>query len=282
MNIEKVVILNLPASVSRWNSQSLAMKGIQEFWESFLWKSQISVTNIETLPDGLPAYQKVLTEADLIICGWNGPIFLDRLREKLGAKAPALIYLAGEGCRGFAYSIGRANSLQTNDAFICVSRAEQKALKLCYPRAKSIISPYPNLWDKNSSGRVLERAAPETVRLLYVGRFSEQKNLHALFWAIKVLRDTHPKLQFVLDLYGAEDNLGSPNMLKQGHSYRAYLENLASDLAISDKIKWHGFADNALLRNFVQSRTHILVSPSLYSEECFGLAPFDSLVRGKD
>ncbi len=279
MKIRSVVLICLPQRIRRWPSQRLSEGLIQKFWVEFCEARQLQLLTLEAYPSEIHLFQGVLAAADLIVLTWNGPILLPKLRT-LGIVAPSISYLAGEGCRGFAYSIGGCHQLTEQDAFICVSDAEQRVLARCFPRAQSAVIPYSGLLPEEKPRRLLVVSGTTPVRLLCVGRYTQQKNLHTLFWALAILTKLQPKMAFELHLYGAEDGLGSPNMATRGAGYRLMLDKLSVTLGIQHLIRWHGYVQNDHLKSVIQRVPHVLVSPSLYSEECFGLAAFDSLIRG--
>jgi glycosyltransferase involved in cell wall biosynthesis len=84
------------------------------------------------------------------------------------------------------------------------------------------------------------------LRLLFVGRFQEQKNLEFLFRQLASL----PVQAFKLDLVG-----DGPQ--------KKHLENVAVQLGIAKSINWHGWVERGALPQIYQS-ADCLVNPSLY------------------
>jgi len=276
--ITYVVMISMPSSVVKWYSQTLASKSIQEFWISFSKTSKFTLHAIEADPLNLPHHYDLLKKAHLIVFTWNGPVYMRALRGHLKLQIPAIFYLAGEGSRGFSYSFGQVDLFTSSDIFVAVSRAEQKTLQLCFPKAKSVVLPYPYLSASQKLPFNQVKCCMKPIRLLFVGRYSEQKNLHTLLWSLRILLDKNPSLSVRVDFYGYEDKLGSPNMGIGASKYYSFLKSLTNQFNLNKIITWHSFVNNTVLKGMIQSTPHVLVSPSLYSEECFGLAPLDSLV----
>ena len=117
--------------------------------------------------------------------------------------------------------------------------------------------------------------------MAYVGRISEQKNLHTLLLALWILRtscDRAPKIH--LDVYGSEDNLGTPHSGLQYPAYGTYLQRLAESLGVHDMVRWHGFKQRDWLFEHVHTQPHIFVSPTVHSDENFGSSLLASLANG--
>lgn len=281
-NIRNILLVSLPRTVVNWYSQTLVLNSLISFWSKYCAERGINYKIIESLPNEIRLYSDLIQAADLIVFVWNGPVFLKVLRGDLKFKKDSLIYLAGEGSRGFAYSIESNAYITSKDTFICSSEADQVTLSLSLPEAKSIILPYIVENTKTASKRrsTNDRSNETQIRLFYIGRISEQKNLHALFLGLKVFSMKNPLVNFVLDIYGFDDNLGSPNMHLIYPNYLEFLKELARLLDVSKYINWNGFLNNFAIKLLVESKTHIFLSTSLYSEECFGLAPLDSLING--
>jgi glycosyltransferase involved in cell wall biosynthesis len=117
-------------------------------------------------------------------------------------------------------------------------------------------------------GTALEPAATErpsvpthsTVRMMYVGKLEPSKGVELMVLALGRLAFQ----EWVLDIYG--------------HGSHAHLyKQLAEQLGISSRIRWHGFVPNAQIRaalNFAD----IFVFPSL--KEPAGIAPLEAMAAG--
>ncbi|GGK43368.1 hypothetical protein GCM10010124_40170 [Pilimelia terevasa] len=202
------------------------------------------------------------------------------LRVQLKVDAPMTIYLCGDSTEGFDSFGALVEVLTERDAMIVSSEADAAATRCCFPKAQVFALPFPLIdrfkLNSQPSDRLLTSG-----RLAYVGRVSEQKNLHTLLLALWVLRTMAGRnLDLTLDVYGGEDNLGSPNMGLTFPGYEAFLRDLVERLGLTDVVRWHGFRQRDWLFENVHLRPHILVSPTLHSDENFGTSVLASLVNG--
>lgn len=202
------------------------------------------------------------------------------LRLQMKVPAPMIIYIFGDSTEGFHAFGDLLDVLTERDIFVVSCEAEAVATRCSFPNARVGVIPIPlvDQFKLNGGGR---DTAHKTARLAYVGRVSEQKNLHTLLFALWILRTSHGRMpRFTLDVYGGEDNLGSPNMGLEYPNYGTYLQGLAELLGIADMVTWHGFKPRDWLFDNVHLEPHIFVSPTLHSDENFGSSVLASLVNG--
>lgn len=201
-----------------------------------------------------------------------------RLRAK--AATPMVLYLFGDATEGLHAFGDLANVLTEQDMFVVSSEADAAATRCCLPNAQVRVIPFAlvDQFKLNAGERGTRQVAP---RLAYVGRVSEQKNLHTLLFALWILRTSRGRAPGItLDVCGSEDNLGSPNMGLKFPNYGAYLHALAESLGVDDMVTWHGFKPRDWLFDNVHLEPHVLVSPTLHSDENFGSSVLASLVNG--
>ncbi|HYO60772.1 MAG TPA: glycosyltransferase [Actinomycetota bacterium] len=202
------------------------------------------------------------------------------LRVHLKVDAPMTVYLCGDATEGFHYFGPLRDVLTEQDTFIVASEADAAATRCCFPNARVETVPFP-LVDQFEVDRGERDARLTTPSLAYVGRISEQKNLHTLLLALWISRTSYGRgPELTIDFYGAEDNLGSPNMDLRFPDYGAYLQRLVELLGLTDVVTWHGFKSREWLFDHVHLEPHILVSPTLHSDENFGISVLASLVNG--
>ena len=202
------------------------------------------------------------------------------LRLEMKVAAPMVIYIFGDSTEGFHAFGALANVLTERDMFVVSSEAEAVATRCSFPNADVNVIPIPLVDQFKVNGGERDTRLKEA-RLAYVGRVSEQKNLHTLLFALWILRTFHGHLpEFTLDVYGSVDNLGSPNMGLKFPNYDKYLQDLAEVLGLEDTVTWHGFKSREWLFDNVHLEPHILVSPTLHSDENFGSSVLASLVNG--
>src|SRR5579885_2803031 len=99
------------------------------------------------------------------------------LRNSLNVTAPIIVYVFGDSTEGFHAFGALSNALTENDVFIVSSEAEATATRCSFPKADVCVIPIP-LVDQFKLKLSERNAGLESTRLAYVGRVSEQKNLH--------------------------------------------------------------------------------------------------------
>jgi hypothetical protein len=100
--------------------------------------------------------------------------------------------------------------------------------------------------------------------------------LHTLLWALSFLKDK----PWELHLFGKDDDLGSPLMGLPQVNYLNTLKELISSLNLGDRVHFHGHCSIEEIESFTHSRSVIFTTPSLHSDENFGLALYRSLHHG--
>ena len=202
------------------------------------------------------------------------------LRRRMNVTAPMIIYVHGDALEGFQAFGALPNFLTEMDILVVTCEAEARTTRCVFPNAQVTVIPFPLVDGFKVNG---EGGDPghEAAGLAYVGRISEQKNLHTLLLALWVLRTScarAPKIS--LDVYGAEDNLGTPHSGLRHPAYGTYLQRLAESLGVHDIVRWHGFKQRDWLFEHVHTQPHVFVSPTLHSDENFGSSLLASLANG--
>ncbi|WP_107501866.1 glycosyltransferase [Streptomyces cahuitamycinicus] len=201
------------------------------------------------------------------------------LRRQLNVTAPMVVYVFGDSTEGFHAFGALTDFLTERDTFVVSCEAEAEATRCSFPNAQVRVIPIP-LVDQFKVSDSDHHARLDTPRLAYVGRVSEQKNLHTLLFALWILAAFGREPRVALDVYGGEDNLGSPNMGLKYPNYATYLQGLSELLGLSRTVTWHGLKSRDWLFDNVHLEPHILVSPTLHSDENFGSSVLASLVNG--
>jgi glycosyltransferase involved in cell wall biosynthesis len=202
------------------------------------------------------------------------------LRQRMKVAAPMIIYVHGDALEGFQAFGALPDVLTEMDTLVVTCEAEARTTRCCFPNAQVAVIPFPlvNGFMVNDEGG---EPGHEAAGLAYVGRVSEQKNLHTLLLALWILRTSHGRApQITLDVYGAEDNLGTPHSGLQYPNYGTYLKRLAESLGVQDTVRWHGFKQRDWLFEHVHTQPHVFVSPTLHSDENFGSSLLASLANG--
>lgn len=114
--------------------------------------------------------------------------------------------------------------------------------------------------------------------LYYIGRVSEQKNIHTLLWAVSLLKDEMKGSK--LHIYGHHDHFGSPNFGISGEAYLDLLGKLVTELKLEDFVEFHGHKAIGNWAEHMAQKEGIGVFPGIHADENFGYAPFDLLKQG--
>lgn len=114
--------------------------------------------------------------------------------------------------------------------------------------------------------------------LVFFGRISTQKNLHEAFYALYLIQNEFRTQNRRFKIFGYEDHLGVPHFAVPGRHYLIYLKRLVRKLGIADLVEFHPFiSEDEIDRELT---TGILLSPSIHSDENFGLVAFRALSQG--
>jgi len=161
-----------------------------------------------------------------------------------------------------------------SDIFITSCYNDKKVLQKVFQNPEIHVIPY---FAKN----VLP-SAKETLQtpqnIVYFGRISAQKNLHNLILGYSILKHKFGDQVPPLILFGKEDHVGSPNMNIRSETYLEFLQSLCSKLKISGSVFFKGHVDRQLIDDFLNDKANLFVSPSLHSEESFGVAAMQSIL----
>jgi glycosyltransferase involved in cell wall biosynthesis len=224
---------------------------------------------------------RLILDYDFVILPDFLPALILLLRKNLDFRGRFIIHSHGNGTKCFSKESGALTFLEEQDIIVSASRSEAKSIKLCLPKARVEVVPFAighqRKVDKKS-------ARSKVTKFVYVGRVSEQKNLHTLIaaFALAFAADEYHKNQRapVLEIFGKPDGLGSPNMGFASKDYLRYLKMLVKNLGVEKSVKWRGFVYRDKIQDELSQTPHIFCSPSLHSDEDFGTAALYSLSLG--
>lgn len=262
-----------------WQSMQEIIPSLELLWAASAKANRHEVyyfnADRDDLKQSLPLFLKA---QNIFVTCFNLKIAktLDILRRRLGIDARLFIELhnmATIGCWPF-HEWGMGETFKASDVFISTCVYDQETLKLSYPQGKVELLPFCAL--------ELDQVPPKNIFkspivFAYVGRISVQKNLHTLLAALSLLKVEN----FECHLYGAEDGLGSPNMEDYPENYLDYLKDLTKQLGLNHKVFFKGHYPREKLYEELHDPKVILVSPSLHSDENFGMALFRGLLSGQ-
>lgn len=269
-----------------WPSMQEIIPMLEQVWLGSARRKihEVATVNIDGIP--LKSYLPQLLTADNIVL----TSFTHKLcripyivREQFGVDARFFIHLhhlATIAC--WPYHVwGSTRMFRSGDVFISSSAPDAKTLKHTFRAAKSITLPF-TLPEAQSLRTTLPSARKLRAPIfLYSGRISAQKNLHTLILTFRRLLLLPAYSNARLIIYGADDNLGSPNMGIKQSGYEEFLRSLTKRLKIEDQVIFAGHLSRTELHDRLKSTPHIFISPSLHSDENFGMAAYRSLCMGQ-
>lgn len=262
-----------------WSSMQEIIPGLVDCWKeaSKNLSQDFSVINIdqEKIQDHMPT---ILKAKNVILSSFNVRVAnaVQLIREKLGVDARLHIHLHGLASVAswplFEFGIGHL--ITDRDVFYSTCSRDLAAAELAFENAQIELIPFHNPNDASGEVHVMEKPT-----LVYIGRLSEQKNLHQLLWCCSLINQKYPDLEYELKIYGKTDGLGSPNMDLDSDGYDELLQQLKKDLKLNN-VCFEGFVQREQLDKWVVEYRHIFISPSLHSDENFGIAALKSLAGG--
>ena len=270
-----------------WESMTEIIPSLEQLWKASE-NSNDHIVEIINVDDKKIAdiFFKIIDVDNIVFTAFTTKISIiaKHIREKMNIDARYIFHLHGQATIAcwplFEWGIG--NVLMQDDIFISTCTRDQESLNLTFenPTVKLIPFNLSAVNGINISDLNIPTNNNKEIPLIYIGRISEQKNLHKLLIALHILKINNPKINFKLDIYGKEDNLGSPNMELSFPNYLNYLIDLTATLSIKNNVEFKGFVKRDNLYKNIKNLKHIFISPSIHSDENFGMAAFRSLCMG--
>jgi len=263
-----------------WQSMQEIIPSLERTWLKSGRKNGHFVERVNVDESPLSSYMaKALAAENIVLTCFNHKLARTavHLRKTLSVEARFFIYLHNQatiGCWPF-HHWGLGEVLREDDVFISSCTRDQEAFSLCFKNASSRLLPFTLETPPKFLGDVTAVRVPPFV---YVGRLSDQKNLSCLLEAFQPLARENKDASLIL--YGGEDGLGSPNMGLASTSVLKDLKDQCSRLEIGERVHFMGFTAREKLWEDLCSKPHVFVSPSLHSDENFGMAAFFSLALG--
>ncbi|MBH48594.1 MAG: hypothetical protein CME71_10540 [Halobacteriovorax sp.] len=266
---------------NHWSSLVKISDQIQKFWiEQQTVDTELIVIDVDQPLDKSRLF-KYLPECEYIIAqalAENTINVLRLIRHKFKSTAPIIAY-PHELPSIFYASLklrGLEDFFQEQDVFVVHCQADYEMTKQSFEQV-NVIKVSAGFMTTNSRKQV-ESYKPRD--LYYIGRISEQKNIHTLLWAISLIKDELLTRGSKLHLYGHHDHFGSPNFGISGDAYLDYLGDLVSLLEIEDLVIFHGHKAIEHWAEHIAKKKGLGVFPGIHVDENFGYAPFDLLKQG--
>ena len=262
-----------------WNSMQEIIPGLVQCWKEASEKSSqdFALINVdqEKIKEHIPI---ILRAKNIILSSFNLKVAkaIRVIREKMGVDARIHIHLHGLASVSarplFEFGVGEL--LTDRDIFYTTCSRDLSAANLAFENAQIELIPFH---DTNYFSKKLQKLERPT--LVYIGRISEQKNLHQLLWCCSLINEKYLDLEYDVKIYGKSDGLGSPNMDLDSKDYESSLYDLKKNLKL-DNVSFEGFVPRDKLDKWVSEYRHIFISSSLHSDENFGMAALKSLASG--
>lgn len=261
-----------------WTSMQEIIPSLEYLW-SGIDGVDSEVLNVDNVATG-DLLSKVLSADKFVVTAFNLKITraIEIIRKSIKHTGEIYFYVHNMATIGAwpleAWGVNKL--LTTNDRFIVTCENDINSMKLCYENANVLLHPFfiPDYKVKKRD------TFKSDENFVFIGRISAQKNLHNLLWAFSKYRkrsNNNSKLIF----FGEEDHLGSPNMGMRCDSYLKKLKETAERLNISQDVDFRGFVNREKIYNELEGEDYIFISPSLHSDENFGMAAFRSLLDGR-
>ena len=254
---------------------------IKDIWTNYCERNGhiLKVINVD---QSRPSdYMKELMTSDLIVIScFNAYVagWMKIIRQKFLINTRWAFYLHNQATIGLwpLYELGVAQLFKDTDVFIGTCEGDLKSMDLCFKNAKTEILPFSSKGiDLLPIGSVMNKAQD----IVFIGRISRQKNLESLIESMSELIQINSNLK--LHIYGKEDFLGWPNMgLKKEESYLKELIELVSQRKLENHIVFHGFVSREEIKETWSHTAFVFCSPSLHSDENFGMAALMALAIG--
>lgn len=257
-----------------WQSMQEVFPALEQCWEEASESSKIINADEDRLRDNI----FFLMSCDvLVIIAFNETIarFILNIRKTLNLQIPIVFHLHGLAtiaCWPGQY-LGILDCMNSGDAFIGTCIGDLNCMQHTFLNANTYNIPYPYFpltkYEKRITG---ERV------FAYIGRISDQKNIHLLLESYKEFLNITDEI-IPLYIYGKEDHLGSPNMGLDSTECLSQLLMKVEALAINKFVHFKGFQSRKDIYRSLGS-SHIFVSASTHSDENFGMAAMRSLASG--
>jgi len=262
----------------RWLSMQEIIPFITKSWEGYrAGNHSVEVIDIDEV--NVFKRMKDIMNVDNIVCScFTVEIsrIISTFRKVLGLEFKTFFYVHGQATVGmwpFLKWTG-TDFLTENDYFIVSCHRDIDSLKLAFDHPKVLVHPFLLNPTYNLDSK------KEDNRFLYIGRVSEQKNLHSIILAMKYVEAELRRKQSKFIVVGGGDDLGTPMAGVLGTDYIKYLKNLCNNLKIDDLVEFKGHVDRSNFTDLLKSFNGTFISTSLHSDENFGVAPYQFLKAG--
>ncbi|MBT3583765.1 MAG: glycosyltransferase [Halobacteriovoraceae bacterium] len=206
----------------------------------------------------------------------------EMLRSKFSIDGRYIIHLhnmATIGCWPM-HHWGWGSVLRKSDIFISTCKNDILAMGNCFIEPEVRLIPFYLMELETGAEENTSTSRVEGSHFVYIGRLSVQKNIHGLIYGLFRLSQKFPDLDYSLDLFGETDNLGCPHLEYKFENYELFLKELVGKLGLLEKVNFRGYVNRDKIESELNDSPYIFLSPSMHSDENFGIAALRSLRQG--
>lgn len=275
---QKTITVVSTNEVNEWISLIEAASAIIAYW----YRYQDSCTRVELLDlsKGIQKSQakKVALESDLLVVVKISPTTSQfiKLTRRINPDCKMIFHCFESASVYFAntFLYGIDEDLYQQDLWIMSCKADAELANLAWKNIKTAVIPLKSV-DMHIA---YSKKQYECSHIYYFGRISEQKNLIASLYAVALVARKMREYGRKFKVYGYEDFLGVPNLRIPSQGYLEYLYATVKLLGIKDLVEFRPAVEvNKIEEELSQG---IFLSPSIHSDENFGLVAFRAMKIG--
>lgn len=262
---------------SDWISLNEANDALIAHWYRYR-NEERELTLLEVKPGGnQDEWKKAALQTDLFIINKISPVTAQfiKLVRTLNPSAKMIFHAFESPSVYFAgtYLYGLEQYLFEEDLWLMSCEADLQLAKKAFVNINAIVLPL-RVPDSFVNSEVQNKRQD----LYYVGRISEQKNLHEMMMAVWLIRDELRNKKRKLKVVGYEDFLGLPNLRIPSVGYLEFLYRFANLLGITDLVEFHPAIPQGQIVSVLSNG--VFISTSVHSDENFGLVAYRALNAG--
>lgn len=262
---------------SDWISLNEANDALIAHWYRYR-NEERELTLLEVKPGGQQdEWRKAALQTDLFIINKISPITAQfiKLVRTLNPSVKMIFHAFESPSVYFAgtYLYGLEQFLYEEDLWLMSCEADLELAHKTFENINALVLPL-RIPDTFLNSEVTSRLKD----LYYVGRISEQKNLHELLMAVWLIRDELRNKKRKLKIIGYEDFLGLPNLRIPSIGYLEFLYRISTILGINDLVEYHPAIPQGQIVSVISNG--VFISPSVHSDENFGLVAYRALNAG--
>ena len=262
---------------SDWISLNEANDALIAHWYRYR-NEERELTLLEVKPGGQQEqWRKAALQTDIFIINKISPVTAQfiKLVRTLNPSAKMIfhafelpsVYFAGT----FLY--GLEHFLYEEDLWLMSCEADLKLAKKSFENINALVLPL-----RIPDSFINSEVSSKLQDLYYVGRISEQKNIHEMLMAIWLIRDELRSKKRKLKVIGYEDFLGLPNLRIPSIGYLEFLFRFSNILGINDLVEYHQAIPQGQIVSVISNG--VFISTSVHSDENFGLVAYRALNAG--